>query len=558
MRQAIDLDTGRLVDADEVSEWRMGAFKCPCCFDSVQLIAPEERATYFRHLHKSYRTDCENYQVGEGGGYSGTGTGEGRWLALFVVTSIKPRTSSWHLELFIPDPGPALKVAHYRDAQGERPPLSNLGSARGGRRINVLPQEADYEVVFGPKGSGSARILEIPGLHRRFSNVFRYSESAGRRLGSDEPLVAGESYVVVSHSSSRLPDWELVEPLQIGRAGDWFGSILTLPPDNSDDLRKWCGRHLNRRVESPRPKLTLLYPPSAIMLDDGAWAIPSDRGDIFVACDGPPGTQPPSQVGWKYRYADRPRWSFLRGSLPTFLSETAQQRAWYEVLLRDSPRAGLELLIGEQPKLARPAVARVTTRSEPNAAPRSAPLFSQGAEERLQAVREGREELVSIKLPAGLPLEVSVKAPTARRWEALGDETSDPDVSTMDFVDRLRDALSRRELTIRIDAGNFGLVELVGASPPEEMARQIDIPGRLRARIVWLLATATACTAAAEKTHQTLGLRGEFGVLLDGVTPRDRSLLMNFLRVGSWPARLAAHARVAVRELSRLTSQVGG
>ena len=126
---------------------------------------------------------------------------------------------------------------------------------------------------------------------------------------------------------------------------------MTLPSDYSDELQAWCRRRFNRGLSRPKARLTLLYPPSAAMLDDGAWLIPLDRGDIYVACDGPAGAPTPSQVGWKYRYPDHPHWSFLRGSLPAFLAETAQYRAWYEVLLRDSPRAGLELLIGEQTAL---------------------------------------------------------------------------------------------------------------------------------------------------------------------------------------------------------------
>src|SRR4051812_31541453 len=121
MKQAIDLDTGRLVDADEASHWSRGTFKCPCCFDTVKLAWGAIVAPHFRHLHASYRTDCENYQVGDGGGGgSGSGSGEGRWLALYAIPSIKPRNSSWRLELFVPDPGPSLQVAHYKDVRGEQ------------------------------------------------------------------------------------------------------------------------------------------------------------------------------------------------------------------------------------------------------------------------------------------------------------------------------------------------------------------------------------------------------------------------------------------------------
>lgn len=555
MKQAIDLDTGRLVDADEASNWVRGTFKCPCCFDTVVLAWGAIVTPHFRHQHATYRTDCENYQFGDSGG-SGGGSGEGRWLALYVVPSIRLRNVSWRLELFVPDPGPTLGLAHYKDARGEQT-LHSRRSARGGSRIKVLPQERAYQVVFGPRDSGAARRLEIPGLQRQFANAFNYSDIAGRRLGSNEPLVVGESYVVVCHSTSRLPDWDQVESLQIGREGDWFGSIVTLPPDYSDALQSWCRRRFNRSLTTPKAKLTLLYPPSAAMLDDGVWAIPLDRSDIYVACDGPAGAETPSQLGWKYRYTDRPRWSFLRGSLPAFLGETAQYRAWFEVLLRDDPRTGLELLIGEQPALIAPAGAQVTTRSEANAAPRTASLFSKAASERLQAVREGREELVSISLPAGLVPKVSVKGPTDRLWTTLEDEAIDVDDSAMDLADRLPNVLFRRELTVRIDAGNFGFVELVGAPAPEVLARQVDIPGRLRDRIVWLLATATHCVAAAGKAHQPLGFPGVCDALLDRVSLRDRSLLMKFVRVRVWPAELAAHARVAARELLRLTREGG-
>lgn len=553
MKQAIDLDAGRLVDAEEASNWGRGTFKCPCCFDTVSLAYGEVRAPHFKHLPGTFRTDCENYQVGDGGGSRG-GSGEGRWLALYVVPSIKPRNVSWRLELFVPDPGPSLGAAHYKDARGEQT-LHNCRSVRGGSRIKVLPQERAYQVIFGSRDSGAARRLEIPGLQRQFANAFNYSDVAGRRLGSDEPLVVGESYVVVWHSTSRLSDWDQIESLQIGREGDWFGSIVTLPPDYSDALQTWCMRRFNRSLTRPKAKLTLLYPPSAAMLDDGAWAVPLDRSDIYVACDGPAGAQTPSQVGWKYRYTDHPRWSSLRGSLPAFLTETAQYRAWYEVLLRNDPRTGLELLIGEQPALAVPVGAQVVTRPETNAPSRSAPLFSQRASERLQAVREGREELVSIKLPTGLIPKVSVKGPTGRLWTTLEGEVVDADASTMDLADRLRDVLPRKELTLRIDAGNFGFVELVGSSALEVVAKQVDIPGRLRDRITWLLASSDPRVAAVGKVQQPPGLAGVCDALLDRVSLRDRVLLMSFVRVRAWPTELVAHARVATRELLQVIRQ---
>ena len=106
--------------------------------------------------------------------------------------------------MFVPDPGPSIGVAHYKDARGEQT-LSSRRSARGGSRIKVLPQESTYQVVFGSKDSGTPRRLEIPGLQKRFANAFNYSDDAGRRLGNDESLIVGESYVVVCHSTSRLP-----------------------------------------------------------------------------------------------------------------------------------------------------------------------------------------------------------------------------------------------------------------------------------------------------------------------------------------------------------------
>ena len=57
MKQAIDVDTGRLVDADEASNWGRGTYKCPCCFDTVSFASGTKVVPHFRHLHGTFRTD---------------------------------------------------------------------------------------------------------------------------------------------------------------------------------------------------------------------------------------------------------------------------------------------------------------------------------------------------------------------------------------------------------------------------------------------------------------------------------------------------------------------
>jgi hypothetical protein len=163
--------------------------------------------------------------------------------------------------------------------------------------------------------------------------------------------------------------------------------------------------------------------------------------------------------------------------------------------------------------------------------------------------------LVSIQLPAGVFPKVSVKGPTDRLWTTLEDDTIDADAPMLDLADRLRGVLSSREITIRIDAGSFGFVELIGVSARETLPTQVEIPARLRERIGWLLATAEPRDSSAGKAQQPLGLSGVCDSLVDRISPRDRSLLRRFVRARAWPADLAAHARVAARELLRLASE---
>jgi hypothetical protein len=560
MKQAIDLDTNRLVDAEEVSARGTGTFKCPCCFDTVQLISPADYDSYFRHLHGTYRSDCENYQVGKGGGDTEGGSGDGRWLTLYAITSIHPSTQSWWLEMFVPDPGPALGVAHYKDAGGERT-LRSLKSSQGGRRIPVLPQETDYRVDFGPKNSTSRRRLEIPGLERKVGNVFHYGDVAGRRLGTSESLVLGESYVVISHSSARLQAIDRVSTLLLGQNAEWIGSIVTLPADLSPSLRAWCLRAFRRLVVEPDARLTLIFPPSAAMVDDGTWAISNDFDALYLACDGPVGAYTPEHIGWKRSHVDRTEWLSLEGSLPAFLSLSSRHKSWYEVLLRDQGQGALELLVGDQTALRFPPGATVLTRVEPNREPSAYPLFSPQATSHLQAVREGKEEFVSITSPPELPVTITARGPADRLWHVLSD---DPQVS--DVVDKANEsepsgthrfnglgaALSQIELSLRIDAGNFGFVELLGTSSRVAPSSYITIQGRLRHRIIWLLAMLPSCEAAVNITAQPLGFRFADDVFCGRIRQTDRPLIMKFLNVNAWPCAFVAHARVAARELLQL------
>ena len=403
--------------------------------------------------------------------------------------------------------------------------------------------------------------LEISGLERKVGNVFHYGDVAGRRLGTSESLVLGESYVVISHSSARLQPIERVGTLLLGQNAEWAGSIVTLPADISPSLRTWCIQAFRQLVVEPDARLTLVFPPSAAMVDDGTWIISNDFEDLYLACDGPAGAYTPAHVGWKRSHVDRTEWLPLEGSLPAFLRLSSRHKSRYEVLLRDQGQGALELLVGDQTPLRSPDGTTVVTRAEPNSEPRAYPLFSPQAMSHLQAVREGKEELVSITLPAELPLRISVRGPADRLWQALSD---DPRVS--DVVDEanenepsgthrfngLRTALARRELSLRVDAGNFGFVELLGTSVNIGRPGHIDIPDRLRHRIIWLLTTLPSCEAGAKMTAQPLG----FHFVVDGFWGRikqtDRPLIIKFLHVNAWPGTLVAHARVAARELLQL------
>lgn len=556
MKQAIDLDTGRLVDAEEATEWGQGAYKCPCCFDSVTMISPESYAAYFRHLHASFRTDCENYQVGSAGVGTERGSGDGRWLALYVILSIKPRTRSWHLELFVPDPGPALQLAHYSDANGERT-LQTFRTSRGGRRIPVLPQDKDYRVEFGQKNSSSSRKLEIPGLQRQFANAFHFGDSAGRRLGTGEPLVLGDSYVVICHSSAKLAPLDQVKMFAMGQNQQWMCTLVSLPTVKSNQLQSWCYRQFRRDVIPPEPNLSLTFPPSAEMFDDGTWAVSTDRGEIYLACSGPSGSEAPAHIGWKARYANRPDWVKLGGDLPAFFLLPAQYKSWYEVLLRDHTRGALEILVGEQTSLAHPTGVELVTRDETSGTTRSISLLNPNAKSRLQAIREGQEGLVSITLPGALPLIISVKACNERFWKPLADHSEmRGSVGAVALensgIESLRSALLQAEISVRIDAGNFGFVELPALPPPTLRAERVVISDRLRNRFLWLLTTLDSCERSNAKISQPLGIRFAVDGCWERIQQDDRAIIQRFDNVRSWPEDLLTHARVAACDFMSL------
>jgi hypothetical protein len=553
-------DPPLLVSAEQAAD-DQHRYLCPHpqCRRPVYRAEGQIQRPHFKHFRNSGADDCPYFHSS-----SWEASPEGlrqeaarrrRQPALLAGLTRRGADVGWNLLLYVPPLDGVGAVARISEPAGVRTVGAQQLSPHG-RRLAVRAQEGNYSVTILHAAGSVADRFEVAGLRRNVPNLFRFAETGGRRLATDasgaiEPVVLSATYLVVTHWEHPLgtvPPEVRQRFLGTDGSAQWSGTLLQLPGEESEGLRRWCAQHLRRRLTHPQPELTLSYPPHSLPLADETLEVPAGQ-KVILAVHGEPGAPAPGRIIlWDAR-VQSPYQLFLGSSLPVFITFGPLRAGVYEVLVPEAPDLYLELRAVKLAPPALPEAAALQVQDAAGAALRDAPLFSEPAEELLQSVRAGRQRIAALRLPAGLPLTVRTRDSGVPPWreDELRPHGADLAAYEAEVAATLGHLLARPRVELVLDAGAFGHAELRDRARRESAGSALHLPRQLRVRLLWLLGAAHRAGPAVPARAQIPGR--------NRLTGPDRQLVEQILSKAAWPVKLLPQVRSAFREL---TCHLGG
>ena len=372
-------------------------------------------------------------------------------------------------------------------------------------------------------------------------NVFNSGVNGGTQLETDDPLVRGRTYLLLSpRSKPKTPPRPVIRPVYRFEAcdpkGDWEGHLLYITARKDEETERWVEHLCRRPVVDPPPRMDIVLPPVRQFSPDGALEL--DEGqEVVLALSGENWRDPILELTDEESGRSEERRIEVHDS--GFITLGPLPSGRFTVHVRDWDYVAVRLAILAA---SRPVIADVTLRT----APRSGgpefetSLLSSDATERWANLLSGRESWRRIDVPDNWPISLSWRGKDAR--EEIRPQLTLPSSLT----EALSECLASVPDCAVLDAGPFGRVEWrrpPKAAPP--VAKLRALPASLSARLTWVLNAQRA----------TVGPRVPLSLATTAAWPRCLSepqsrLIAGFIRTPGWSPRLLPLARSVGRELS--------
>jgi hypothetical protein len=305
--QAIDLRTGKTVDA--MNAPRGPRYRCPLCNAQVHVRRGQWRDAHFAHNPGEGSEDCEEFHPSDGTWNPPETAPQYPVAPKYKVASTESEmeTPVWDKpELYIQNYNSHYSLAiilgisrnvkqwtgvviHKDAAIGVKRLTSDHFKSRNVMRVSpslekyVFSKEGDVdEFIWNTLSAGVSPL-------RGSVNVFRWSDSSGRRLRRQERMVWGEKYWVLVDPSYSIEPLVKNELIDLGRIGLWLLYEVELPTAELVEGWEIYRRHawedsFGHGIRSPGTQLWITRPfPTHVESD--VWVFPT-AGDFEVSATG--------------------------------------------------------------------------------------------------------------------------------------------------------------------------------------------------------------------------------------------------------------------------------
>jgi hypothetical protein len=397
-----------------------------------------------------------------------------------------------------------------------------------------------------------------PGVSTDSITAFRYAESGGRRLDAWRPLYWGRGYFIVWQNTMKIqwPKGLWIERMR--DAGSFSAARIELPAQDDAGVLHWANQFLDREVERPPVTLSVVYPATAIRLEDESIVIP-ESDFVLVGLSGDYGSETPEQIYVQWDGGVR-RSVALPEGLPIVVEIQRDAATAVSISIDDDDDA--ELLLQCRSNAAATAVACPSLVVMDSDRRHRTPFYSEAARSDFARVRSRSAFLDTIDLTPATGLTVRTRFKKQHGWreavfscdaESLAiDPLAERARLETRVLEALRDAIAENA-DLEIDLGSFGRLLSQAAVPAELLPRKAELSHELRARIRWLLSI-----AAAPPRHAAYADDGTLRVVVADVLlnlnwrDEDKGLLTRLRPPTRWPVLVMPQVRALAAQLRLL------
>jgi hypothetical protein len=292
------------------------------------------------------------------------------------------------------------------------------------------------------------------------------------------------------------------------------------------EIERWCRMHLDRGLDPPRTEITVIFPAITDVWPDGTVLVGPDNL-LIVEIDSADRSPADRLVAVRNEATGAVDNRYLGSNLlPIQVYAGHLPLGSYSVLVRERTRQSAPLPIRVVAPPAAPVPdARLRVRHAGEGLEASYHWFEPEANRLLADARRGRATLLELNYPGDYPV--------------LG-----PQSKPQNSADWLR-WLATGQGPVWLDAGPFGRLD---ADTDGKDPATVDLPLSLAARLRWLC----AARAARRGTRTVAAPWSDGDRQVASQAALGLRVAREFLAATDWPVELAAHVRVAWRELARL------
>lgn len=551
MEYAIDKKTGQEIKATTIWDDSEKRFICPVCKKKVNLSRGHKVSPHFKHKRGEGTTDCENYHPGthhqeialtisnstaysfpvrptQNASFKKVNEADYSFDLNIQLSNPISTTLAWHLTItFTPHPNQNDYLLVKQGISGQpRVPLSQSVG------IPVKIQESDYQLEIHNHLETKLISKLLQGLSSHIGNVFKHQGDHGSRLESSKPLYWGEQYFIIWHEKLGMNFPPEIKQRALTTQQNWQGIEIQLPDSLDNAIIVWAKRYLERTIEVPRFRLSLVTP----FLDRSDTDITprvKDTDEVVIA---------------------------IIDSLGNHISDTLVVEHKTSKSKRINFSATSPVII----ELGRLALGETTIRLENaqngwlviNCVPQFEPIFPQAVRLKFKNCGEipvhnsmkpesQGDSLTDIEFPTPMKFNILTKRQSGLEWQVTP-ITTHPEESLRDFKNRalqtILEQLNNQDLFVRLDFGNFGQLLIQQPAPVDKS--DLALPQQVTRQLNWL-------TGLAQSGHP---VSGEGLRMFKQLSRRYSELNHYFQHTQGIPATVEPHLRILARRIKKMWS----
>lgn len=338
-----------------------------------------------------------------------------------------------------------------------------------GEVTELYPQREDY-VFELRKGKTPVRAEALPGLGNLA--LFTASSTWGRRLGVDEMLAWGRTYVVVGQ---QLPAafLKLVPSRTLAPhpCANFQAALFALPAASDSAVSRGFAKTFGREIRDEAVVLSIISPANARLLPSGAWLLPAGCTSCVVAFSFSQPLPGPGVVLLRHAVETIPddRVHLLAGTNRGCVELSNLVAGRYEIRFDHTEDGGVPIEVpakGDALRPAhRPAVVFGVCQGERSYQHN---LWDIGLAEVFRGVALGALTLQDIRIPPGATLRIEAKSDVEELRKKISFSEAEPQDALEEKQRELTATIARilrARGSISLDAGGFGNIDFAPAGP---------------------------------------------------------------------------------------------